>query len=133
MTDTRTAARSWADTWKRGWEALEPGPIVNLYADAITYSSEPFREVYRGRDGVRAYVEGSFGDETEVRAWFSEPVVDGDRASVSWWATLVDSGERVTLAGTSLLRFDADGLAVDQWDAWNMLTGWREPPEGWGR
>lgn len=132
MTDTRTAARAWADTWKRGWEALEPDPIVALYAEAITYSSEPFREVYRGRDGVRAYVEGSFGDETDVRAWFSEPVVDGDRASVSWWATLVDSGERVTLAGTSVLRFDDDGLAVDQWDAWNVLAGWREPPEGWG-
>lgn len=133
MSDTRSAARGWAATWKRCWEALEPEPIVALYAESSIYSSEPFREAYRGRDGVRAYLEGSFGDESEVRAWFSEPVVDGDRASVSWWATLVDSGERVTLAGTSLLRFDADGLAVDQWDAWNMLSGWREPPEGWAR
>jgi SnoaL-like domain len=133
MTDARAAARTWADTWKRCWETLDPEPIVALYAESIAYSSEPFREVYRGRDGVRAYVEGSFADESDVRAWFGEPVVEGDRASVSWWATLVDSGDEVTLAGTSVLRFDADGLAVDQWDTWNTLAGWREPPEGWGR
>jgi SnoaL-like domain len=133
MTDTRDAAANWAATWKRCWEGLERDPIVALYADAITYSSEPYREPYRGRDGVRAYLDGSFGDESEVRAWFGEPVVDGDRAAVSWWATLRESGEPITLAGTSVLRFDADGLAVDQWDAWNQLDGWREPPDGWGR
>ena len=133
MTDTRTAARTWGDTWKQGWEALDADLIVGLYAESITYSSEPFREVYRGRDGVRAYVEGSFADEADVRAWFGEPVVEGERASVSWWATLVDTGEEVTLAGTSVLRFDADGLAVDQWDTWNVVAGRREPPGGWGR
>jgi hypothetical protein len=133
MTDTHTAARFWAETWKQGWEALDPDPIVALYADAITYSSEPFRKVYRGRDGVRAYVEGSFADEADVHAWFAEPVVEGERASVSWWATLVDEGADVTLAGTSVLRFDAEGLAVDQWDSWNMAPGRRDPPEGWGR
>lgn len=133
MSDTRTAARTWADTWKRCWEALEPDPIVALYADSITYSSEPFREVYRGRDGVRAYVEGSFADEADVRARFGEPVVDGERASVSWWATLVDAGEVVTLAGTSVLRFDADGLAVDQWDTWNTVAGRHDPPRTMGR
>ena len=133
MTDMHAAARAWAHTWKRGWEALDPDPIVGLYAESITYSSEPFREVYRGRDGVRAYVEGSFADEADVRAWFGEPVVEGERASVSWWATLVDAGEEVTLAGTSVLRFDAEGLTMDQWDAWNVVAGRREPPEGWGR
>ena len=132
MIDTRTAARTWADTWRRCWEALEREPIVALYAETITYSSEPFREPYRGRDGVRAYLDSSFGDESDVRAWFGEPVVDGDRASVSWWATLLKGGEEVTLAGTSVLRFDAEGLAIDQWDSWNQVAGRVEPPEGWG-
>ena len=133
MTGTREAAANWAATWKRCWETLERDPIVALYAESITYSSEPFREPYRGRDGVRAYLDGSFGEESDVRAWFGEPVVEGDRAAVSWWATLNESGERITLAGTSVLRFDADGLATDQWDAWNQASGWHEPPAGWGR
>jgi SnoaL-like domain len=133
MSDTRHAAAKWADTWKRCWESLEREPIVALYADSITYSSEPFREPYRGRDGVRAYLDLAFGEESDVRAWYGEPVVDGDRAAVSWWAALREDGAQITLAGTSLLRFDPDGLVSDQWDAWNQLDGWLEPPEGWGR
>jgi hypothetical protein len=132
MTDTRHAAATWGSTWKRSWEALEVEPIVALYADSITYSSEPYREPYRGRDGVRAYVDGAFAEESDVRAWFGKPVVDGDRAAVSWWATLREDGADITLAGTSILTFDADGLATDQWDAWNQADGWREPPGGWG-
>jgi ketosteroid isomerase-like protein len=133
MTDTHTAARTWATTWQRCWEALDADPIVALYAEDATFSSQPFREVYRGRAGVREYVEGALGDESEVCASFGDPIVDGDRAAVSWWAALREAGEEVTLAGTSVLRFDADGLVADQWDAWNMVAGRRDPPVGWGR
>lgn len=132
MIDTGTAAAHWASTWQRCWEALDAEPIVALYAEDATFSSQPFREVYRGRAGVREYVEGAFGDESDVRAWFDEPIVNGDRAAVRWWAALREAGEEVTLAGTSALRFDADGLVVDQWDAWNMVAGRSEPPKGWG-
>lgn len=137
MADTRAApanwAANWAATWQRCWEALDAEPIVALYAESATYSSEPFRVPYRGRAGARTYVEGAFADETDVRAWFGAPVVAGDRAAVSWWAALREDGVEVTLAGTSVLTFDAGGLVVDQWDAWNMTTGLREPPAGWGR
>ena len=132
MIDTGTAAAHWASTWQRCWEALDAEPIVALYAEDATFSSQPFREVYRRRAGVREYVEGAFGDESNVRAWFDEPIVNGDRAAVRWWAALREAGEEVTLAGTSALRFDADGLVVDQWDAWNMVAGRSEPPKGWG-
>ena len=133
MTDTRAAARNWATTWQRCWEALDADPIVELYAEDVTFSSHPFREVYRGRDGVRAYVDGAFGDEADVSARFDTPVVDGDRASVRWWAALREAGEETTLAGTSVLRFGADGLVVVQWDAWHLVAGRRDPPGGWGR
>jgi ketosteroid isomerase-like protein len=132
MTDIGLAARAWADTWQRCWQEGEADPIVALYADDATFTSHPFREVSRGRAGVREYVEGAFGDESEVRAWFGAPVVDGDRAAVRWWAALREAGEEVTLAGTSFLRFDADGLVAEQWDAWHMTAGRRDPTPGWG-
>jgi len=59
--------------------------------------------------------------------------VDGERASVEWCAALLEAGEEVTLAGTSVLRFDADWLVTEQRDTWNMTAGRREPPDGWGR
>lgn len=132
MSDMRTAARTWAATWQRSWESLDADPIVALYAEDATFSSHPGRELNRGRAGVREYVEGAFGDESEVRVWFGEPIVDGDRAAVRWWAALREAGEEATLAGTSVLRFDADGLVADQWDAWHLVAGRSEPPQGWG-
>jgi hypothetical protein len=50
---------------------------------------------------------------------FGEPIVDGDRAAVEWSAetTLKDGGTE-NLAGVSLLRFDEDGLVVEQRDFW---------------
>lgn len=133
MTDVRAAARNWAATWQRCWESLEADPIVALYAEEATFSSHPAREAHRGRAGVREYVVGAFGDESEVRAWFGEPIVDAERAAVRWWAALREAGEEVTLAGTSVLRFDTDGLVADQWDTWQLTPGRHEPPEGWSR
>ena len=60
--------------------------------------------------------------------WTGAPIVDGDRAAISWWASLVEDGADATLAGTSVLRFDADGLIISQWDAWNVLAARRDPP-----
>lgn len=57
----------------------------------------------------------------------------GRRAAVQWWASLVEEGKGVTLAGVSILTFDIEGLVVDQWDTWNTIAERREPPEGWGR
>jgi hypothetical protein len=120
VTDTRDAARGWAATWQRCWETGEADPIVGLYSADITFSSEPFREPDRGLAGVRRYIEEAFGSESAVRAHFAEPIVDGRRAAVSWWADLVEDGKETTLAGTSILTFDEEGLVVDQWDAWNQ-------------
>lgn len=107
-----------------------------LYAEDASYSSEPYRIPFRGRDGARAYVAGAFAEEDDVCAWFGRPIVTGSRAAVQWWASLVEEGKGVTLAGISILTFDAEGLVVDQWDTWNTIAVRREPPEppeGWGR
>jgi ketosteroid isomerase-like protein len=53
MTDIRAAAARWACTWTEAWEALDVEPIIALYAPDVTFSTEPFREAYRGHDGVR--------------------------------------------------------------------------------
>ena len=78
---------------------------------------------------MRAYVTTALDEEEDPTVWMSEPIVDGDRASVSWWASLRENGVGITLAGTSVLRFDAEGLVVEQWDAWNQAGERRDPPD----
>ena len=126
---TPDAARRWADAWVAGWQALDAELILALYAPQALVSVEAFREPSRGLAAVRAYVERVFGEEDDARVWTSEPIVDGDRAAVSWWASLRERGADTTLVGTSVLRFDDEGLVIEQWDAWNQLDERRDPPE----
>jgi nuclear transport factor 2 (NTF2) superfamily protein len=128
----RDAARRWALTWQRAWEARDVEPIVALYRTDAVFSTQPFRDPYRGRDGVRAYVTRVFGEERDPRVWVGEPIVDGDRAAVEWWAAVTEDGSEITLSGVSVLRFDNVGLVLEQSDAWNQVEGRREPPAGWG-
>jgi hypothetical protein len=65
---------------------------------------------------------------------FGEPVEEGDRGAVEWWATLVTpEGEQLAIAGCSMLRFDDQGLVVESRDYWHMEPGRREPHASWGR
>jgi hypothetical protein len=127
------AARRWADVWKRAWEARDTEAIVELYHPDVVFSTQPFRTPHLRRAGVREYVSQAFAEEQEPRVWIGQPVVEGQRAAIEWWAAVTENGEEVTLAGTSVLRFDAHGLVVEQRDAWNRADRRREPPEGWGR
>jgi len=128
---THPAGR-WAQIWKDGWEQLSAEPIIALYAADALLSTEPFRQPYTGQRGVRDYVTRVFSEETDPRVEVSEPIIDGDRAAVSWWASLREEGVETTLAGTSVLHFNADGLVVQQWDTWNVVRERRDPPTGWG-
>jgi ketosteroid isomerase-like protein len=131
--DSSEAARRWAEVWKSAWEAKDTEAIVALYHPDVVFSTQPFRNPYLRRPGVREYVSQAFAEEESPRVWVGEPIVDGDRASIEWWAALTENRIEITLAGTSVLRFDADGLVVEQRDAWNQADGRREPPDGWGR
>jgi hypothetical protein len=82
---------------------------------------------------VREYVSQAFAEEQGPRVWVGQPIVEGQRAAIEWWAAVTENGQEITLAGTSVLRFDADGLVVEQRDAWNQADRRREPQEGWGR
>lgn len=126
------AARRWAETWQRGWNERDVEAIVGLYAADAIYSTEPFREPFLGPAGARRYVGGAFAEEESADARFGEPIVGDGRAAVPWWATLVESGRPTTLAGTSILRFDDDGLVLEEWDTWNQADG-RVPPPAWFR
>ena len=116
---TAEAVQRWIDGWLRGWRALDPEPVAALYADDCLFLSHPFRE----HESPRDYVIRAFGEEERAEPWFGEPLVDGDRAAVEWWAFVRENGRDVTLAGTSLLRFREDGQCVEQRDAWAVEDG----------
>jgi hypothetical protein len=111
--DTREAAQRWADVWERGWREHDPEPIRRLYAEGAYWQQHPFREPEPG------YLTRVFEEEESAQCQFGTPLVDGDRAAVTWsgQTELVDGGTE-DLVGVSLLRFDGDGLVIEQRDIW---------------
>jgi len=125
------AARRWATVWERAWAAKDVEAIVALYSDSARYRALVLREPEVGVAGVRAYLQRTFGEENAIECQFGEPVAGSDRAAVEWWSSWTEGGEDLTMAGVTILRFDADGMVVDHRDYWNQLDR-REPPfDGW--
>lgn len=124
-----SAARSWVATWADAWPAADVDAIASLYAPDAVFHSHPFRE----QQGPRAYVEWAFADQSAAECRFGEPIVAGDRAAVDWWGAITaPDGSIETVAGTSLLHFDADGFVIEQRDAWASEPGRVELPH-WPR
>ena len=129
--DVMEAARRWATVWERAWPAKDVEAIVALYADEVHYRALVLREPEVGIAGVRAYLQRTFGEEDDVECRFGQPVAGGDRAAVEWWSRWTEAGADLTMAGVTILRFDADGMVVDHRDYWNQSDR-REPPfDGW--
>lgn len=111
--DTRQAAIRWRDVWQRAWVALATDDIVDLYAEKAIIQSQPFRPPQKPRE----YLGPTLAEEESVSCHFGEPIVDGERAAVEWYAeTVLRDGKTERLAGVSILRFDTEGRVVDQRD-----------------
>jgi ketosteroid isomerase-like protein len=129
--DVDAAARRWVEVWSSAWPARDADAVEALYADDAVYRALAFREPDLGLAGVRRYLGENFAAESELDCWFGEPVAAGDRAAVEWWGTWVEQGECLTLAGATLLRFDADGKVVEHRDYWNEVERRELPYAGW--
>jgi hypothetical protein len=124
------AVRAWIDAWTRGWPAEDVDAIAAAYADGPIYSSHPFRTA----ETASSYLTRAFDEERLVEARFGEPVVDGDRAAVEYWAVVRSAeGGEVTIAGASFLHFGENGRVTSHRDYWDETEGRREPSAGWGR
>jgi nuclear transport factor 2 (NTF2) superfamily protein len=125
--NAESAARRWKRTWEDAWPRKDVESIAALYASEATYRALAFREPDQGMDGVRDYLRRNFDVEEEITCVFGEPLVTGDRAAVEWWASWVEGGKWVTIAGITVLRFDAYGQVIDHRDYWNQVDE-RVPP-----
>jgi hypothetical protein len=126
--ETEAAARRWIETWSHAWPTKDSNAIAALYADDAAFRSQPFRDLQT----PRAYSEWTFSEQDEAECWFSEPVIQGDRAAIEYWGIVRFQGRDETIAGIAVVRFRPDGLVAEQHDYWNAQPGRVEPPPGWG-
>jgi ketosteroid isomerase-like protein len=132
--ETIEAAWRWRDTWQRAWAAQDVDAVRSLYGAQAVFRSHPFRDPHLGSEGAAGYASWAFAsEEAPAECRFAAPVVDGDRATCEYWAVVRSEGREQTIAGVSVIRFDAGGLVASQRDYWAVEDGRRDPPDEWGR
>src|SRR6266702_3862139 len=101
-----TAGERWAEAYERAWRAGDGEAAAALYAEDCIFRSHPFREL----EDARAYMRRVVPEAEAPEVWFGEPVEEGDRAAIEWWA-----------------------LVAEARDCWAVEPGHRRPPPEWGR
>jgi SnoaL-like domain len=127
--DTETAARRWIDAWSRAWRQLDAELLDPIYAPDAVFRSHPFRQPQNPIEYARWALSE---EEGPPELWMGEPLVSADRATIEWWAAIVEKGKPITLAGASIVRFGGDGRVVEQHDYWGQAEGRVPPWDGWG-
>jgi SnoaL-like domain len=125
------AAKLWVTTWEWAWPVKDIEAISALYASQAAYRALAFREPDFGLTQIRSYLTRTFATETDIACRFGAPITTGDRAAIEWWASWVENGQPITMAGVTVLRFNADGQVIDHRDYWNQSDENRPPYDGW--
>jgi len=126
------SVEEWLAAYRRAWIERDPDAAAALFTEDAPYREQPYDEPFVGRSGVRGYWADVTATQSEVELEYGTPLVVGNRAAVEWWATLVNDGNEVTLAGSFMLRFDEEGLCSELREYWHFGAGRVQPPPGWG-
>jgi limonene-1,2-epoxide hydrolase len=137
-------ARTWIEAYGNAWREKDGQAAAALFTEDGVYRSSPFRAPHAGRDQIRAYWEQETEHQRDFELRFGEPVVEGKRVTVEWWATMRDQpwaasegfhgDPAITLPGCLILRFTPDGLCEELREYWHVRFGdVMSPLDGWGR
>ncbi len=129
---TTAEVEAWAEAYRQAWEAADSKAAAELFTEDASYRDNIFEEPHRGRDGIERYWTNVTAAQSEATVRMGAPFVDGRRAVIEFWTTMLVDGDELTLPGALLLRFDDDGLCEDLREYWVTLPELRRPPEGWG-
>ena len=122
----------WLERYRRAWIERDADAASHLFTDDATYREKPFDAPFVGRAAIRDYWARVTASQTSVELHYGQPIVDGRRVAVEWWANLETSGGPLTLAGEFLLLFAESGDCQELREYWLLTEGRVEPPSGWG-
>lgn len=120
------ARRVWEEVWPADDEALLAAVLHRQFRNHAAPSGWS-----DGLDGAAAVVHQLNGAFSDLRYVTLQVLVDGDRVAVhntctgrhtGVWAGLPPTGRKFSAEQVHILRFDADGLAVEHWAVRDDLT-----------
>jgi hypothetical protein len=130
---TQTRYADWLGRYRRAWIDRDAAAAGALFTEDAIYREQPFQPPFVGRAAIRDYWTRVTTGQRDVELRYGQPVADGNRLAVEWWANLINDGAPVTLAGEFLLTFNERGECRELREYWIFAEGRKDPPEGWGR
>jgi len=122
----------WLERYRRAWIERDADAASRLFTEDATYREQPFEAPFVGRGAIRDYWARVTASQTSVELRYGQPVVNGNRLAVEWWANLQTSDGPLTLAGEFLLLFAENGDCCELREYWALTQERVEPPPGWG-
>jgi ketosteroid isomerase-like protein len=122
----------WLDRLGNAWRNLDSEAAADLFTVNAVYRSQPFRASLLGRPEIAGYWASATRNQAGIEVKFGDPVVDGNRVAVEWWAIVNEKGQPSTEAGGLFLVFE-NGLCAELREYWNLIEGKIPVPQGWGR
>ena len=121
-------------TWVTAWETGDVEGILAAYTDDAVLEDVALGTVARGKDEIRAYVEGQFAASSDLSIRTTSIFVAGDWAANEWTLTGTytgqipglppGAGQSITVRGAGILELEGDKIRVDReyWDAYAFLV-----------
>jgi hypothetical protein len=131
-TSAATPYADWLERYLRAWVERDAEAASRLFTEDASYREQPFQAPFVGRAAIRDYWARVTSSQTSVELRYGQPVVQGNRLAVEWWANLQTNDGPLTLAGEFLLSFAENGDCHDLREYWLLTHGRVEPPPGWG-
>lgn len=122
----------WLARYRRAWIERDSDAASRLFTEDATYREQPFEAPFVGRPAIRDYWARVTASQTSVELRYGQPLVDGNRLAVEWWANLQTSEGPLTLAGEFLLVFAESGECRELREYWVITQRRVDPPPGWG-
>lgn len=126
----RKHAESWMEALRGGWVDGDPDAIGRLFTDDVMYRTSPYEEPLVGRDSVVTYWKDEMAGTVSTEVAFGEPLIDGDRVAVEWWAIVSKDGAETTDSGALILEFSGH-LCSQLHEYWMLRDGRMDLPENY--
>lgn len=128
----RFGLKGWVEELREAWEAGDPGRAGSLFTVQAEYHHHPFRPPLQGRQEIEEYWMTATAGDQRISVTMGEPLLDGDRAAVEWWARTVTGDHVTTDCGALVLTFEGN-LCASLREYWILAEGAIDPVAGWGR
>jgi len=111
--------RTWMEGYLRAWRSNDPAEIGALFSDDALYYTTPYREPWRGREGIVAgWLDRKDTEGTWEFSWEPVVVTGEGLGIVQGQTTYLDQDQRYS--NLWVMRFAPDGRCTEFTEWWML-------------